>query len=80
MGYYVSIESSTFTLEPKHYDDALFYIILTYLLNNQLDEAQDFLNKNINNFITEEKLKESKKIIMDSKKNNKIKYFFKLIK
>ena len=66
--------------DTKHYDDGLFYIILTYLLNNKLNEAEDFLNKNINNFITEEKLKESKKIIMDSKKNNKIKYFFKLIK
>ena len=66
--------------DTPYYDDALFYIILTYVLDNQLEKAEEFLNNNNNNFITEQKLEDSKQIIIDSKQNNKIKYFFNLIK
>ena len=66
--------------DTPYYDDALFYIILTYVLDNQLEKAEEFLNNNNNNFITKQKLEDSKQIIIDSKQNNKIKYFFNLIK
>ena len=66
--------------DTKYYDDGLFYIVLSYILNDQIDEADNFLNNNINNFISQERLNESKQLILDSKNGKKNRSFFKFIK
>ena len=66
--------------DTEYYDDGLFYVILTYLLNNELEKAEDFLNKNSDNFIIKEKFEKSNNIIIDYKKGNKLRSFFKFIK
>ena len=66
--------------DTKYYDDGLLYIVLTYLLDGKLDEAENFLNKNITSFSSEEKLIDAKQIVLDSKNGKKNISFFKYIK
>ena len=56
----------------SHYiDDALYNIILTYSLNDQKDNAEDFFNLYKEDFKNEKRLQESKKILYDMKYNAK---------
>tara|TARA_Y100000590_G_C15691637_1_gene1003595 strand:+ start:63 stop:839 length:777 start_codon:yes stop_codon:yes gene_type:complete len=63
-----------------YFDDALFYIVITYLLKDEVENAKLFLENNKESFLSNEKYLESKKIIEDSKNGLKFKTYFKLIK
>ena len=63
-----------------YFDDALFYIVITYLLKDEIENAKLFLDNNKESFLSKEKYLESKKIIKDSKNGLKFKNYFKLIK
>ena len=66
--------------DTSYYDDALFNVVLTYLLKGETKLAESFLIENKENFITENKFKESEVILNNAKQKLKIKNYFKLLK
>ena len=66
--------------DTSYYDDALFNVVLTYILKGETKLAESFLIENKENFITENKFKESEVILNNAKQKLKIKNYFKLLK
>ena len=57
--------------DSPYVDDALYNIILTYSLNNEKTDAEDFFNLYKEDFKNEKKLQESEKLLYNMKFNDK---------
>jgi len=66
--------------DTSYTDEALFNIIISHLLTNQIDTAEDFLYKNKDKFKDGSYLGKSESIITTAKEGSKMKIFFELIK
>ena len=63
-----------------YYDDAMMYIILTYVLENDFENAQTYFENNQFKFLSDLKRKESRQILESIKNGFEIRNYFKLIK
>ena len=61
-------------------DEALYNIIISYLLNNDIDMAQLFLDDNKDKFKDDSYLSKSNNIIINAKEGSRMKIFFELVK
>ena len=66
--------------DTKYYDDAMMYIILTYVLENDFENAQTYFKNNQLKFLSDLKRQESKEILESIKNGFEIRNYFKLIK
>ena len=63
-----------------YYDDAIMYNIITYVLENDFQNARIYFENNTDNFSSDIKRQESKKILESIKNGFKVRNYFKLIK
>jgi hypothetical protein len=66
--------------DTSYTDEALYSIVISYILNNQIQEADNFLINNKSKFRNTEYLDKAEKNIVKAKEGLKINVFFELIK
>ena len=66
--------------DTTYTDEALYNIILSYALDNKIENAEIFLHDNKDRFKNNSYLDKSENIIKNAKEGSKMKIFFELIK
>ena len=66
--------------DTSYTDDALHHIIISYVLDDKIEEAEFFFHDNKNKFKDDSYLYKSENIIKNAKEGSKMKIFFELVK